>query len=107
MTTATAPPTARTGIGRGSALKDREYGFELAAQILHGLRGERPARLRLQLARATVLLDLLACALDRVLLRVQQVLHQHDQLDLAPLIHAVARAVLCGVQEPELALPVA
>jgi len=26
---------------------------------------------------------------------------------LAPLIHAVARAVLCGVQEPELALPVA
>src|SRR3989441_4487297 len=107
MTTATAPPSARPGIGRGRALEDREHGFEVAAQILHGLRGERPARLRLQLARAPVLLDLLACALDRVLLGVQQVLHQHDQLDLAPLIHTVARAVLRGVQEPELALPVA
>src|SRR2546421_8434546 len=108
MTTATAAPlSARPGIGRGRALEDREHGLELAAQVLHGLRRERPARLRLELARAAVLLDLLASALDRVLLRVQQVLHQHDQFDLAPLIHAVTRAVLCGVQEPELALPVA
>src|SRR2546428_11252431 len=95
MTTATAaPPSARPGIGRGRALEDREHGFELAAKVLHGLRGERSARLRLQLARAAVLLDLLARALDRVLLRVQQVLDQHDQLDLAPPIHAVARAAL-------------
>src|SRR3989441_8599067 len=33
-------------------------------------------------------------------------LHQHDQLDLAPLIHPVAGPVLGGVQEAELALPV-
>src|SRR5438132_1671331 len=108
MTTATAaPPSARPGIGRGRALEDREHGFELAAKVLHGLRRERSARLRLQLARAAVLLDLLARALDRVLLRVQQVLDQHDQLDLAPLIHPVARAVLRRVQEPKLTLPVA
>src|SRR5881296_373793 len=108
MTTATAAPSsARPGIGRGCALEDREHGFELAAKVLHGLCGERSARLRLQLARASVLLDLLARALDRVLLGVQQVLDQHDQLDLAPLIHAVARAVLRRVQEPELTLPVA
>src|SRR5256712_9304399 len=95
MTTATAAPSsARPGIGRGCALEDREHGFELAAKVLHGLCGERSARLRLQLARAAVLLDLLARALDRVLLRVQQVLDQHDQLDLAPPIHAGARAAL-------------
>src|SRR2546425_4257753 len=108
MTTATAaPPSARPGIGRGRALEDREHGLELAAQVLHGLRRERPARLRLELARAAVLLDLLASALDRVLLRVQQVLHQHDQLDLAPLVHTVAGTVLRGVQEPKLTLPIA
>src|SRR2546426_9230609 len=106
-TAAAAPSSARPGIGRGCALEDREHGFELAAKVLHGLCGERSARLRLQLARAAVLLDLLARALDRVLLGVQQVLDQHDQLDLAPLIHAVARAVLRRVQEPELTLPVA
>src|SRR2546426_10150308 len=107
MTTATAaPPSARPGIGRGRALEDREHGFELAAKVLHGLCGERSARLRLQLARAAVLLDLLARALDRVLLRVQQVLDQHDQLDLAPLIHAGAPAVLRPGPGPGLTLPV-
>src|SRR5207302_6907784 len=40
-------------------------------------------------------------------LRVEQVLDQHDQLDLAPLVHPVTGAILGGVQEPELAFPVA
>src|SRR6267378_1871656 len=62
---------------------------------------------RLELAGATILLDLLARAFDRVFLGVQQVLHEHDQLDLATLVHAIARAVLGGIQEAELTLPVA
>src|SRR3989442_4072407 len=79
MTTATAAPlSARPGIGRGRALEDREHGLELAAQVLHGLRRERPARLRLELARAAVLLDLLASALDRVLLRVRSEEHTSE-----------------------------
>src|SRR5437879_13179971 len=95
MTTATAAPlSARPGIGRGRALEDREHGLELAAQVLHGLRRERPARLRLELARAAVLLALLASALDRVLLRVQEVLHQREQLSLAPPVHQDAGTVL-------------
>src|SRR3989475_13319748 len=106
MTTATAaPPSARPGIGRGRALEDREHGFELAAKVLHGLCGERSARLRLQLARAAVLLDLLARALDRVLLGVQPVLDQPHQLDLAPLLHAVAPAGLRPAHEPALTPP--
>src|SRR5256885_8949804 len=63
--------------------------------------------LRLQVPAAPILLDLLARPLDRVFLGVEQMLHQHDQLDLAPLIHPVAGPVLGGVQEAELALPVA
>src|SRR3989442_13513089 len=107
MTTATAaPPSARPGIGRGRALEDREHGLELAAQVLHGLRRERPARLRLELARAAGLLDLLAGAPDRVLLPVQQGLHQHDQLDLPPPGHTVSRTGLSGGQETKLNLPI-
>src|SRR6266545_4113977 len=63
-------------------------------------------RLGLELAGATVLLDLLTRAFDRVFLGVQQVLHEHDQLDLAPLVHAIPRPVLGGIQEAELTLPV-
>src|SRR5256884_2283613 len=106
MTTATAP-SARPGIGRGRSLEDCENRLELAAQILHRLRGECAPCLGLELTRAAVLLDLLTRALDRVFLGVQQVLHQHDQLDLASLVHPVSRAVFRGVQEAELALPVA
>src|SRR5436190_7113603 len=106
MTTATAP-SARPGIGRGRSLEDCENRLELAAQILHRLRGECAPCLGLELTRAAVLLDLLARAFDRVFLGVQQVLHQHDQLDLAPLVHAIPRAVLGGIQEAELTLPVA
>src|SRR6266700_236526 len=105
MTTATVR-SARPGIGRSVPLENGENGFELGAQVLDGLGRERAARLRLQVPAAPILLDLLARPLDRVFLGVQQMLHQHDQLDLAPLIHPVAGPVLGGVQEAELALPV-
>src|SRR2546421_7298427 len=101
------PPSARPGIGRGRSLEDRENRLELAAQVLHRLSGERAPCLGLELTRAAVLLDLLTRPFDRVFLGVQQVLHQHDQLDLAALIHPVPRAVFRGVQKTELALPVA
>ena len=64
-------------------------------------------RRRAQLAGAPVLVDPLPGAVDGELLGVQQVLHQHDQLDLAALVDPVARAVLGRVEEAELALPVA
>src|SRR5207253_2401980 len=105
MTTATVR-SARPGIGRSVPLENGENGFELGAQVLDGLGRERAACLRLQVPAAPILLDLLARPLDRVFLGVQQMLHQHDQLDLAPLIHPVAGPVLGGVQEAELALPV-
>src|SRR5437773_4892825 len=106
MTTATAP-SACPGIRRDGSLEDSENRLELAAQVFHRLRGERAPCFGLQLARAAILLDFLARAFDRVFLGVQQVLHQHDQLDLASLVHTIAGAVFRGVQEPELALPVA
>src|SRR2546429_3395419 len=99
--------SARPGIRRGAPFEDGENRLELGAQVFDGLGRERAARLRLELARTAILLDLLAGALDGVLLRVEQMLDQHDQLDLAPLVHPVAGAVLGGVQEPELAFPVA
>src|SRR5947199_381612 len=61
MTTATAP-SARPGIGRGRSLEDCENRLELAAQILHRLRGECAPCLGLELTRAAVLLDLLTRA---------------------------------------------
>src|SRR2546429_9140254 len=99
--------SARPGIRRGAPFEDGENRLELGAQVLDGLGRERATCLGLELARAAILLDLLAGALDGVLLRVEQVLDQHDQLDLAPLVHAVAGAILGGVEEAELALPVA
>src|ERR687887_1291812 len=98
MTTASVP---------SAPFENGEQRLELGAEVLHRLGGEGAARLRLQLPAAAVLLDLLARPLDRVLLRVQEMLHEHDQLDLAPLVHAVARTVLGGVEEAELAFPVA
>src|SRR5437773_12350302 len=87
--------------------ENAEDGLQLGAELLDGFGGQRTPRFGLELARATVLLDLLARALDRVFLRVQQVFHEHDQLDLAPLVHAIARAILGGIEETELTLPVA
>src|SRR3989441_99218 len=105
MTTA-MPPSARPGIRRGGPLEQGEDRFQLQTEVLDRLGRQSAPRLRLQLARATVLLDLLARPLDRVFLRVQEVLHQHDQLDLASLVHPVARPVLGRVEEAELTLPV-
>src|SRR5437667_135219 len=105
MTTATGR-SARPGIGGGVPLEQGEDRLELDAQVLDRLGRQRATRLRLELPAAPILLDLLARALDRVFLRIEQVLHQHDQLDLAPLVHAVAGAVLGGVQEAKLAFPV-
>src|SRR4029077_17613512 len=104
MTTATGS-SARPGIGRVS-FEHGEDGFELRAQILHRLRRERASRFWLELTGAAVLLDLLSGAFDRVLLGVQQMLDQHDELDLAPLVHAVPRPIFGGVEEAKLALPV-
>src|SRR6266513_6480936 len=105
MTTATAR-SARSGIGRSVPLENGEDRLEVGAQVLDRLGRERAARLRLELTAAPILLDLLARPLDRVFLGVEQVLYQHDQLDLAQLVHPVAGAVFGGVQEAELALPV-
>src|SRR3989441_5108499 len=105
MTTATAR-SARSGIGRSVPLENSEDRFELGPQVFDRLSRERATRLRLELPAAPILLDLLARPLDGVFLGVEQVLHQHDQLDLAPLVHPVSGAVLGGVQKPELALPV-
>src|SRR2546421_13010160 len=99
--------SARPGIRRGAPFEDGEDRLELGAQVFDRLGRERPACLGLELTRAAILLDLLASALDGVLLGVQQVLDQHDQLDLAPLVHTVAGAVLGGVEEAKLAFPVA
>src|SRR6266567_9373600 len=106
MTTATAR-SARPGIGRRVPLENGEDRLELGAQVLDRLSRERATRLRLEVPTAPILLDFLARSLDGVFLRVQQVLHEHDQLDLAPLVHAIARAILGGIEKTELALPVA
>src|SRR3989442_5561724 len=98
--------SARPGIRTRRRLENRQDGLDLGLQVADRLRGERPSRFRLELPAAAVLLDLLARPFDRVLLGVQQVLDEHDELDLAALIHAITRTVLGGVQEPELALPV-
>ena len=66
-----------------------------------------PRATALQVAALAMLVHLLPRAFDRVLLVVQQVLHEHDELDLAALIDAIARAILRRAQKAELALPVA
>ena len=65
------------------------------------LERERSARGLAQLTALAMLVHFLPRALDGVLLGVQQVLHEQDQLDLAPLVDAVARTVLRGIEEAE------
>src|SRR5258708_2516272 len=98
--------SARAGIGRGLPVEQRENRLQLGAQVVHRLRGEGAPRLRVERGGAGVRVDLLSRPVDGVLLRVQEVLDQHDQLDLAPLVDTVAGTVLGGAQEAELALPV-
>src|SRR3989454_10582548 len=110
MTRASArpsPASARAGIRGCRPLQDRQNRFDLGFQVAHRLRRQRAPRLRLQLAATPVLLDLLPRPLDRVLLGVQQVFDEHDELDLPALVHAIPGAVLGGIEEPELAFPVA
>src|SRR5256714_4297231 len=89
------------------SFEDAEDRLQLGAQLLHGFGRERAPGFRFQLAGATVLLDFLPRAFDRVFLGIEQVLHEHDQLDLAPLIDAIAGAVFGRIEKPELTLPVA
>ena len=103
-------PRPRPGRGaspRLAALQHLEHVVHFLPQFVDRLGAHRAARRPAQLAGPAVLLDLLSRPLDRVLLGVQQVLDQHDQLDLAALVDAVAGAVLGRIEEPELALPIA
>src|SRR5215471_11944712 len=84
----------------------RDELLELRLERLERLHRERAARHHLQIAALSVLVDLLSRTLDGVLLIVQEMLHQHDQLDLAALVDAIARAVLRGTEEAKLTLPV-
>src|SRR5882757_5970754 len=97
MTTATCTSTP---------FENSQNRFQLGAQLADRFGGKGAARFRFQLAGPPVLLDLLPRALDRVLLSVQQVLHQHNQLDLATLVDAIPRPVLGRIQEAKLAFPV-
>src|SRR5437899_12150432 len=107
MTTPTlGPPSARPGTGRSGPLEEGENRLQVGTQVFDRLRRERASRLGLELTRSPVLLDLLTRAIDRVLLGVQQVLHEDDQLDLAPLVDTITGAVLRGIEEPEVTLPV-
>src|SRR5574342_508220 len=97
--TAMRSVSGASAMGRRRAVEQREHGFQLGAQVLDGLRRQRPPGLRLELSGASILLNLGPGTLDRVLLGVEQMLHQHDQLDLAPLVHAIPRAVLGRSEE--------
>src|ERR1051325_2276193 len=89
------------------ALKNREQFLELAFQRFHRLETQRGAGDGLQVARFAMLVPFLACALDRVLLGVEQMLHQQNQLDLLALINAIPGSILRRIEKPELAFPVA
>src|SRR5690348_5665747 len=112
MTTARAVPdvppsrSARRGMWRCVAVQNGEHRFQLSLKIPDRLSAQGLAGLRFEIPRPAVGLDLLAGALDRVFLGVQQVLHEHDELDLAPLVDPVAGPVLRGIEKPELALPI-
>src|SRR2546430_17367813 len=98
MTTATAR-SARPGIGRRVPLENGEDRLELGAQVLDRLSRERATRLWLEIPAAPILLDFLARPLAGVFLRVEQVLAQHDQLDLAPLGHPFPGPALGAAQK--------
>src|SRR6185312_3852061 len=80
---------------------------EIALQCIDAAGCESVARCGFERAVLPVFIDTGTRAFDGVLVDVQQLLHQHDQLDLAALVHTVAGAVLCGMEKAELAFPVA
>src|SRR6476469_1666793 len=96
----------RISVGEGRRTERREKVLEIRLQRLQRLHGERTARDDFEIALLAMVVHLLPRALDRVLLVVKQMLHEHDQLHLAPLIDAVARPVLGGAEKAELALPI-
>src|SRR6185437_8166593 len=61
----------------------------------------------LEITALTMLVDLLPRALNGVFLLIEQVLDEHDEIDLASLIDAIAGPVLRRAQKSKLALPVA
>src|SRR5690606_20134665 len=71
------------------------------------LGGEHVLPLPVEAAVPPQLTEPLARALDRVLLLVEEVLHEEDELDLLRAVDPVARAVLRGTEHVELRLPVA
>src|SRR2546423_10512468 len=97
--------SARPGIRRGAPFEDGENRLELGAQVFDGLGRERAARLRLELARAAILFDLLAGAPEGAPFPADQGFDQHDQPNLAPLGNPVAGADLAGVSETEMSFP--
>jgi hypothetical protein len=80
--------------------------FEISFQRLEGLHGERAPRDGFEIAALSVLIHFLARPLDRVLLIVEKVLYERNELDLAPLIDPISRAILRGTKEAELAFPI-
>src|SRR5581483_11895764 len=91
--------------GLGEQTQD---GLELVLERLQRFAIQRGPRRRLErtASRAPMLVDLPARPVDRVLLGVEEMLDEEDQLDLTPLIDAIAGAILRRAQEPELALPI-
>src|SRR6266581_390462 len=71
-----------TATRNSAPFENAEDRLELGAELLDGFGGEGAPRLRLELAGAAILLDLLPGAFDRVFLGVQQMLDEHIQLAL-------------------------
>src|SRR5437868_11904351 len=89
------------------AIQDVQNVVEGGTQVFYGFPLQCMPSLGLERTCAPILLDALARAVDGEFFSIQQVFHQHDQLDFAALVDAVAGAVLGRIQESELALPVA
>src|SRR5262249_39825638 len=84
-----------------------EDGSQGRAEVLDGFALQRMSRFGLERAGPAVLLDALPRTVDGELLGVQQVLHQHDKLDLAALVYPVTGSILGRIEKPELAFPIA
>src|SRR6185312_4651924 len=89
------------------AVERADYPHEIALQRIDAAGCKCIARRGLECAVLPKFIDTRTRAFDGVLVDVEQFLHQHDQLDLAALVHAVAGAVLCGMEKAELTFPVA
>src|SRR6187431_1052213 len=87
-------------------IKNGKNGAQVALHRFDGLRIQCRSRYGAKLAALAVIVDLLARAVDCVLLGIKQLLHVHDQLDLASLVNAISGAVLGRMQKLELALPI-